>query len=636
MTPHRVPEQRRVQSGFVPDALTSMLLIALPVLAAAGWWRVVRGVVTGGAERVLATGIWTVLQFSGGLAALGWLGLLSMPAALLTQAALTISVWAISTLRKRPTEVALIPSDVDDESGQSGAMSRVIVGIVVVGVVAAGVIIARTLWYAALLPIDSADGSTYHLPILIDALRTGRFGRPESVWTFGWTSPKAADMAFLWLMLGNRLDLVLMGQILFLPLGVAATAALAVWAGVRRKAAWFFGGMIVFVPIVVVQATTAYVDIAGGALFLAAIATTVLYRSGKLHGTFGILTVFAAVGLAAGAKYSFLVPGAILLIVAFWPDLRRWNVTKAHAFGVLVLLVGSHWYLAPLIWYGNPSWPYEMPFLSGLFPNYLTTVDAIVQNELSAAPSLEKLPSLLRPLLVWIEAGPDAYMYTMDSRQSGLGPLWFILWLPAILAWALMWMRTGRRRDLLMIGAIFAVSFVIQTYAWWTRFTWWIVALGIIATAVVYERSAAWVRAGIATLVVLGGIYVLAFTNVQGAWTAPTMDRLLAGDDPVAVTAGDAVAYAHRLENEIIAVPGLAWGSWNTYLLGADFSNTLVIVPPGEDLLDRIRASGATILFDPGWPVAWPEENLEDLDPCLQELSRNHDPDQSLHRIDCP
>ncbi len=81
------------ESRPVPDALTSTLLIVLPVLTVAGWRRVVRGVVTGGAERVLATSVWTVLQFSGGLDVLGWLGVLSMPTGLATQTALTVAVW---------------------------------------------------------------------------------------------------------------------------------------------------------------------------------------------------------------------------------------------------------------------------------------------------------------------------------------------------------------------------------------------------------------------------------------------------------------------------------------------------------------------------------------------------------------
>jgi len=616
-----------------------MLIIALPILAVFGWWRVTTGVVTGGAERALVTGIWSVLQFSGGLAALGWIGVLSMPAALVSQGVLTAGVWAVSVRRGRPDSRTTEPPEQSDPLGEpprSDMLRKVFLGIVALGVITAALLVARTIWYATLLPIDSSDGSTYHLPILIEALRTGQFGRPPSVWTFGWTSPKSADMAFLWLILGGNLDLVLFGQLLFLPLGIASTAVLAVWAGVRRRVAWMFGATILFIPIVVVQATTAYVDIAAGALFLAAIAATVLYRSGKLAGTFGVLTVFAAVGLAAGSKYSFLVAGAILLVVAFWPDLLHRRLTRAHALGVLVLLIGAHWYLAPIIWYGNPAWPYAMPYFTNLFPNHLDTVGAVVKRELAAAPALVDLPSFIRPLVVWVEAGPLYQTYTFDSRQSGLGPLWFILWIPAILAWSLIWIREKRYRNLLLIGGLIAVSFVIQTYPWWTRFTWWIAGLGILAAAVVYERSSPWIRTTIAGLIVAGGLYVLVFTNVQGAWTAPTVDRLMAGDDPVLVTAGEAVAYGHQQHDEIIAVPGLAWGSWNTYLLGHDFGNTLVIVRPGEDLEDRIRASGATMLFDPGWPIAWPVESLVSLETCLEEVGRNDVTDQAIYRIDCP
>lgn len=619
-------------------AATLMLIVIVPMFAVVGWWRATRGLVEGGTGHALVTGIWTVLQFSGGLAALGWSGLLSVPAALLSQTALTIAVWTISIVRdRRGTDDAEPPSEPHDSESepQSDVLRFVLIGLLTLGGVTAALLLVRTVWYATLLPIDSADGSTYHLPILIDALRTGQFGRPASVWTMGWTSPKAADMAFLWLLLGGNLNLVLFGQILFLPIAVISTAALAVWAGVQSRVAWVFGATILFVPVVIAQATTAYVDVAAGSLFLAAIAATLLYRAGKLRGTFGILTVFAAVGLAAGSKYPFVLPGAILLLVAFWPDLRRRQITWTYGFGVLVLLVGAHWYLAPLIWYGNPAWPYSMPILSGLFPNYLETVDVVVQRELDVAPALAKLPWFIRPLLVWVEAGPIDGTYTADSRQSGLGPLWFIIWIPAILAFCLIWVKEKRYRDLLLIGGLFSVSFLLQTYTWWTRFTWWIVGVGIVALAIVYERMSPKIRVAIAGLVVAGGLYVLLFTAVQSAWTASVVDGLMAGDDPAAVIAGEVVAYAHSQEDEIVAVPGLAWGAWNTLLLGHDFSNTLVVVGPGEGLGDRLRASGATLLFDPGWPVAWPEESLASLEPCLEEVSRDDAAGKSIYRIIC-
>jgi hypothetical protein len=627
----------RVESCSVPAVLTTIAILILPILAAIGWWRLTSHTVAGGAERAVVAGIWTVLQFSGGLAILGWVGVLSAGAAISTQAIATAAVWIIPRRLNTSRDIEPVGEpQVSTAETESIKRGRFLVGIVAVGGVVAALLVLRTIWYATLLPIDGADGSTYHLPILIEALNAGQFGRPPSVWTFGWTSPKSADMAFLWLMLGRNLDLVLLGQILFLPIGVAATAALAVWAGVRRRVAWAFSATILFIPIVVVQATTAYVDIASGALFLAAIAATALYRSRKLTGGFGMLTVFAAIGLAAGSKYSFLVPSAILFVVAFWPDLRCRRITKVHALGLLVLMIGAHWYVAPVVWFGNPAWPYGMPILADFFPNYLDTVDAVVQRELTAAPALVDLPAFIRPAVVWVEAGPLFQTYTFDSRQSGLGALWFILWIPAIFGWTLIWIKERRYRDLVFLGGIIGASFLLQTYPWWTRFTWWIAALGIIATAVVYERSAERVRIAIAIVTVIGGVYVLAFTNVQGMWHAATIERLINGEEPALVAAGEAVAYGYEQHEQIIAVPGLEWAYWNTYLRGRELNNDLIVVPPGDGLVDRIRASGATMLFDPGGPIAWPGESLAALERCLEEVTTNDETGPTIYRVACP
>lgn len=601
---------------------------------------VVQPRVAGSAARATTTGIWLTLQFSGGLALLGWVGVLSVPAALALQTALTAAVvtWGwVGHRRTAPPSSSPDPEGTvaPDDPSETSWTRRLLITLLVIGAVAGALIALRTIWYATLIPIDGSDGSTYHLPALIEALNAGRFGRPSSVTIYGWTSPKAVDMVFLWLMLGRNLDFVLFGQIVFLPIAIASTAAISVWAGASNRVGWAFGSLILFIPIVVVQATTAYVDVAAGALFLAALAAMLLYRSGTLRGAFGVLSVFAAVGLAAGSKYSLLVPAALVLVVAFWPDLRHRTLTRAHLLGVGVLLVGAHWYLAPIVWYGNPAWPYAMPLLPDVFGSHVESVSRVVDAELGAAPALADAVAPLRPILVWVEKGPLYETYTFDSRQSGLGPLWFVVWLPAIAAFVVLWLRDRRYRDLWLFGGVVAIAFVTQTYSWWTRFTWWIAVLGIVATAVIFQRSRQWTRIAIAALLVGGGVYVLAFTNVQGIWTAPTISRLLEGQPKVLVSAGEAVAYGHSLDGEVIAVPAIAWGSWNTYLRGHDFTNSIVVVPPGEGLEQRLRAAGATMIFDPASPAGWSDGTLDELGTCVELVRRGDGTDASIYRFVC-
>jgi hypothetical protein len=622
----------------MPGVLIVLIIVLLPAVAGTGWWMIVQSRVSGTAARATATGIWLTFQFSGGLALLGWTGLLQVRVAVGFQLVLTIAVlmWGLSERRSAPTEASRLPSE-RSEARSVDWSRRLLMVLLVIGGIVVALIALRTAWYATLIPIDGSDGSSYHLPALIEALNHGGFGRPQSVTVFAWTSPKAADMAFLWLMLGRNLDLVLFGQIVFIPLAIASTAAVSVWAGTSNRVGWAFGSLILFIPIVVVQSTTAYVDIAAGALFIAAIAAMVLYRFGTLHSSFGVLTVFAAVGLAAGSKYSLLLPAALILVATFLPDLRHRSLTRAHVVGIAVLLVGAHWYLAPIVWYGNPAWPYAMPFLPDVFGSHLLTVDHVVDAELGAAPSLAGASWLGRLILVWKETGPAYDKYTFASHQSGLGPLWFVVWLPAIAALGLLWAKDRRYVDLGLFVGVVAAAFGAQAYPWWTRFTWWIAVVGIVATAVVYQRSTNWIRTMIAGLLVGGGMYVLAFTNVQGIWNAPTIERLLEGEAKELVVAGEAVAHGYVQDREVIAVPALDWGSWNTYLRGEHFTNSIVVVPPGDALEQRLRAVGATMVFDPASSVAtWPSGALDSLGACIELVRRDDGTEQSIYRFVCP
>ena len=602
-----------------------IVLLGLPVVAAIGWWRLFK-LEPNSTVRALLAGFWTVAQFSGGLAVLGWLGQLSLVTALALQGTFSVIVWGVS----RRQHVA--PSHPVDPAGSRG--DRWV--LLVVGVIA-GLVLLRIGVYAVLLPIDGSDGSSYHLPPLIEALNSGNFAPSDSVVEIGRAGPKTVEMMFLWLMLGRSLDLVLFGQILFLPLGIAAVAALAQWAGVRARLAWAAGVLILFIPVVIAQLTTAYVDVGAGVLLLVAIALTLLYRQGALPARWGTISVYGSLGFAAGSKYSLIVPAIILGLLALAYDIRRRRWGWEHAVGVVLAVLGVGWYFTTLAQYGNPLWPYGIPALDGLFPNYLETVDVIVGREVAYVSELGGLPQWLWPFAVWAEPQNGAFVYSFDSRLAGMGPLWPVVWLPAILAWVLLAIRRRSVGKPLLLVGLFVVFWILQTYPWWTRFTWWLAALGVIAAVKVWQEAPRAVKAGLGTVVVVGAMYALVFSSVQGSWLPERVISLLEGADPVELDAGPTVAFAYHTEHERIAVPGLAWGSWNTYLRGESFDNEVVVISAATagDLEAGMAASGATMAFVPGDGLSWPDDALFGAAACMKEVSSDVERGQTLYRFTC-
>lgn len=604
------------------EFVLNVTLLGLPVVAGFGWWKLFPGMVS--IYRGLLTAFWTFVQFSGGLAILGWLGWLDSAVAILSQLTITVVVWivALRMPKVRHREEAQAPS------GDRWAL-------IAVGVIA-GLILLRTLGYALLLPIDGSDGSTYHLPAVIEALDNSDFRPDPSTVTLAQAGPRNVDMLFLWLILGRSLDLVLFGQILTLPLGIAAVASLAKLAGVRDKLAWAAGISIIFIPVVIAQLTVAYVDFGSGSLLLAAAAISLLHLRNELPTALGAVSALAAIGFAAGAKYSVVLPAALLFLLVVGYDVWRRRLSWAHIAGTALFLLGVGWYLSSIVEFGNPTYPVDPPVLEGLFTETGWSVEEVVQIELDYTPRLRETPSLLRPLLAWSEPGTGFYIYAFDSRLAGLGPLWPIIWLPAIAIWLLAAATRGAWRLPLALSGLFAGFFAIQTYPWWTRFTWWLAGLGMVAAAWVWQEGPGWLRRMTGALYVGGALFVLIFTSVQGMWTADRLDGLLDGGDHIVQDAGPALAAAYRTDGETIAVPGLAWGSWNTYLRGDDFGNEVVVVEASstEELVDGLVASGATMAFQPADGPWWPVEALYGSN-CLEEVEHDGVREQVLFRVTC-
>jgi len=604
-------------------ALTAFLL-ALPVVAAVGWWRLFRSLAES-TTRALFAGFFTVVQFSGGLALLGWIGVLHPLAVLAVQALLTIAVWAapiwLAIPERRSRRLTVQREDL---------WVLLAVGLIV------GLVLLRALIFESLLPLDGSDGSTYHVPALIEALVSGDFSPSDSVVPMAQAGPKVVDMAFLWLMLGWSIDLVLFGQLLFLPVAMAAVAVIARWAGARNHLAWAGGMLVGLIPVVISQLSSAYVDVGGGALLLASVAFTLLYLRGDIHGPIATVAAYGSLGFAAGAKFSLLVPAMILGAVLLLRDLRlsKWNA--GHVVGAVVMLLGLGWYLEAWIRFGNPLWPYAVPGLHDVFP-YLDTVDALVERELALVPDLAALHPVVRPIAVWFEQGKTAFMYSFDGRLAGLGPLWLLAGLPAYLTWLGIAIRRKEWQRPVALGVLFFGFLSIQTYPWWPRFSWWLVGLGIVAIVLLWQGIRWPARVVLGGLVMGSAFFVFALTSVQGAWLADNFVEILEGADPVEVEAGPVVADAFAESGERIAVPGLAWGSWNTYLRGRGFENEVVVVPAANtaDLESALRDRDITMVFVPGSGTAWPAGVIEGLEGCLEEVSNDVDREQILFRFAC-
>ena len=135
-------------------------------------------------------------------------------------------------------------------------------------------------------------------------------------------------------------------------------------------------------PLVVWEATTAYVDLAT-ALFtwlsvhaLVNAASDVEQGRAGWSGSLRWLVVSAvAMGFALGTKMTCLVFLALgfVGIVAWHPIVRRRWVREslAHAIGwaAIALAVGSVWYIKTWIWTGNPVYPFFWSVFGGKFWN---------------------------------------------------------------------------------------------------------------------------------------------------------------------------------------------------------------------------------------------------------------------------
>jgi hypothetical protein len=414
-----------------------------------------------------------------------------------------------------------------------------------------------------LFPSYTWDALWYHLPIVGYIMQDGAI-RDIANHSFinQWINmfPKNIELLFLWNIIFLDSDLLVdLTQLAFTIIGIVSVYSISMKLAINRKYALYGSLLFFFTPIMILQSTTNYVDIAIAVLFLVAVNFVISHRSepqscNKTEGGLKEQRMYAlclaglATGILLGSKSSGPLFVGVLSAVIIVREVRERAVSfKALTinqnavlsksmkmymlyFVIPVLLLGSYWYMKNWIVNGNPVYPMQISLFG------TTIFKGLYKGIVEPPPEIiNRLSYVTRPLYVWLE---NIQYYLYDSRLGGLGPIWFILFLPGIF-FSMLYAFMKKKYDFLLVSTIFILTFLLYPRNWTPRYVIFIVGYGALSFGFAVD-SFGDKKNIIKTLALLLVVYTFIITNspcitphqIKKFMNLPPADRTLAMHAP--------------------------------------------------------------------------------------------------------
>ncbi len=361
------------------------------------------------------------------------------------------------------------------------------------------------LWVAALLQPDwSADGNTYHIPTLFFWYRRGYIhwitqatSDLFSAWVNGY--PKGIEsIAFVLVCAAGSLRAANAVNPLFLAFGALGVYVLARKLGASSPSAIISAAVYPLLPMNAGQTATTYVDsafascvIVFSAMFSLTMAEIIETR---LHWATAIMLGLTA-GLMLGAK-SVALPiygmGALVLLGCCVICRSRTDFVKLSVALIVSLLLGGGWYARDYLHTGTPLYPVGLS-LAGhtIFPGL--SINEVTKEEINTPVEIRGFSAPEKVFYTWmqgLEHWPQSII-GFDMRLGGLGFIWLLGCVPA-LVWGIWFFARHRNTKgiiffcLLLINII---SFLCMPTNWWSRFTLWIIGLGLAMLALAFDHA---------------------------------------------------------------------------------------------------------------------------------------------------
>jgi hypothetical protein len=371
-----------------------------------------------------------------------------------------------------------------------------------------GLLVLMTCWtimIGYLFPSYTWDALWYHLPIVGYIMQGGAIQEvPNYSFINQWINmfPKNIELFFLWNIIFLHNDVITdLSQLFFALAGVVTIYSIALKVGVKSKYALYSSFLFFFTPIMILQSTTNYVDVAISILFLIAINFLMRdsFETGSdsrreanyfLQRKYYLIFAGLTTGILLGAKSSGpLFVGILSSVIVVQESIKLWSSFKSDSkdtyyqlskslkmffvyFLPPVLLLGAYWYIKNWALNNNPVYPMQISFLGN------TIFEGLYKGIVEPAPeSINRLSYVTRPLYVWLE-NVEYYLY--DSRLGGLGPIWFILLLPGALL-SIVYALINKKYNFLAVSIMLVISFLIYPRNWTPRYVIFIVGLGALS-----------------------------------------------------------------------------------------------------------------------------------------------------------
>jgi hypothetical protein len=120
----------------------------------------------------------------------------------------------------------------------------------------------------------------------------------------------------------------------------------------------------------------------------------------------------------------------------------------------------------------------------------------------NTVPEEQSMGVAERTLYGWMEP----YQSVHDLALGGLGPLWIIVGVPALLAWVVLSLRRRKLLELILVAVVLAGCLVTPAF-WYPRYILPVLILGGVAAAVVLEGLGRWPRRLIVAVIIFLSLF---------------------------------------------------------------------------------------------------------------------------------